>query len=77
VVPPDVLAAIEEKKRKVATKNVTMVVKLKKRKGMAGPKALAKKVNNFHDCRHPCYFFCCELCSCLHQCWGGVCRWYR
>jgi hypothetical protein len=44
VVPPDVLAAIEEKKRKVATKNVTAVVKLKKRKGMAGPKALAKKL---------------------------------
>jgi hypothetical protein len=43
VVPPDVLATIEEKKRKAAAKNVTVVAKLKKRKGMAGPKTLAKK----------------------------------
>jgi hypothetical protein len=59
VVPPDVLAAIEEKKRKVATKNVTAVAKLKKRKGMAGPKALAKKLKYAH--RHPYYFFWREL----------------
>jgi hypothetical protein len=44
VVPPDVLATIEEKKRKAAVKNVTVVAELKKRKGMAGPKALAKKL---------------------------------
>jgi hypothetical protein len=44
VVPPDVLAAIEENKRKTTAKNVTMVAELKKRKGMAGPKALAKKL---------------------------------
>jgi hypothetical protein len=44
LVPPNVLATIEEKKRKAAAKNVTAVAELKKRKGMAGPKALAKKL---------------------------------
>jgi ABC-type Na+ efflux pump permease subunit len=44
MVPPDVLAAIEEKKRKATAKNVTVVAELKKRKGMAGPKALAKNL---------------------------------
>jgi hypothetical protein len=44
VVPPDVLATIEELKRKAAAKNVTTVAELKKRKGTVGPKALAKKL---------------------------------
>jgi hypothetical protein len=44
VVPPDVLATIEETKRKAAAKNVTAMAESKKMKGMVGPKALAKKV---------------------------------
>jgi hypothetical protein len=44
VVPPDVLATIEEKKRKAATKNATAAAESKKRKGMASPKVLAKRV---------------------------------
>jgi hypothetical protein len=44
VVPLDVLATIEEKKRKVATKNATVAAESKKRKGMAGSKVLAKRM---------------------------------
>jgi endonuclease III-like uncharacterized protein len=44
VVPPNVLAVIKKKKRKATAKNLTAVAKLKLRKGMAGPKALAKKL---------------------------------
>jgi hypothetical protein len=44
VVPLDVLATIEEKKRKATAKNATAATESKKRKGMAGPKVLAKRV---------------------------------
>jgi hypothetical protein len=44
VVPPDVLATIEEKKMKATAKNATTAVESKKRKGMAGPKVLAKRM---------------------------------
>lgn len=42
-VPPEVLATIEEKKKKAVAKNVTVVAESKKRKGIGGPKVLAKK----------------------------------
>jgi hypothetical protein len=38
------LVTIKDKKRKAAAKNVTAAAELKKRKGMAGPKVLSKKL---------------------------------
>lgn len=43
VVPLEVLATIEEKKKKATAKNVTAAAESKKRKGIGGPKVIAKK----------------------------------
>jgi tRNA C32,U32 (ribose-2'-O)-methylase TrmJ len=43
VIPLEVLASIEKKKKKAAAKNVTAVAESKKRKGQVGPKVVPKK----------------------------------
>jgi hypothetical protein len=42
-VPPEVLVAIEEKKKETIAKNGTATMETKKRKGIGGPRVLAKK----------------------------------
>lgn len=44
VIPPEVLATIEDKKKKAAAKNAITVAESKKRKNQVGPKAIAKKL---------------------------------
>jgi hypothetical protein len=63
VVPLEVFASIEEKRKKAAAKNATAAAESRKRKGQVGPKAVAKKLKTAEPPLH----LCCPLLQVSHK----------